>query len=107
MQKMKRTQRVENTCNKEGNTSDSNHCKVHPGEPRTGQREIETYKRIVFKKKRIIVSGGASDLMRKFLQIAAVAGAALLLVSFVLAPILVYESGIPWLPSLPKRVPHS
>ena len=40
--------------------------------------------------------------MRKFLQIAAVAGAALLLVSFVLAPILVYESGIPWLPSLPQ-----
>jgi hypothetical protein len=40
--------------------------------------------------------------MRKFLQIVAVGVATLLLVSLVLAPILVYELGIPWLPSLPQ-----
>src|ERR1700749_3034303 len=40
--------------------------------------------------------------MRNSLQIVAVGGAILLLISLVAAPILVYELGIPWLPSLPR-----
>lgn len=48
------------------------------------------------------VDSKLGDGMKRFWQIAAVAGAALLLISLTVAPILVYELGIPWLPPVPR-----